>query len=119
MVTAKTYADVLYLSEDDALCAVSYTVPASCELPVSQGGKCLVRCLLVGEPSATPVTGGLEVRFEAEFIYLITQEQEAYFVSAAAPDQRRKISVSALRWSSAWWEKENACGILPNAVLPQ
>ena len=85
MVTAKTYADVLYLSEDDALCAVSYTVPASCELPVSQGGKCLVRCLLVGEPSATPVTGGLEVRFEAEFIYLITQEQEAYFVSAARP----------------------------------
>lgn len=85
MVTAKAYADVLYLSEDDALCAVSYTVPASCELPVSPGGKCLVRCLLVGEPSATPVTGGLEVRFEAEFIYLITQEQEAYFVSAARP----------------------------------
>ena len=45
----------------------------------------MVRCLLVGEPSATPVTGGLEVRFEAEFIYLITQEQEAYLVAAARP----------------------------------
>lgn len=92
MVTAKAYADVLYLSEDDELCAVSYTVPASCELPVAQGGKCLVRCHLVGEPSATPVTGGLEVRFEAEFIYLITREDVAYFVSSARPGPAEEVS---------------------------
>ena len=91
MVTAKTYADVLFHSEEGGLCAVSYTVPVSCELPIPQQGRCAVQCQLVGEPSATPVTGGLEVRFEAEFSYLITRGEQAWHVSAVRPGQPAQV----------------------------
>lgn len=117
MMTAKAYADVLYLSEDDELCAVSYTVPASCELPVPQGGKCLVRCLLEGEPSATPVTGGLDVRFEVGFTYLITREAVAYFVSAArsgpvdeAPCERPSVVIRMVGDGERLWDIAKCCG---------
>ena len=116
MVTAKAYADVLCLGEDDTLFTLSYTVPASCELPVPPGGKCQVRCLLAGEPSATPVTGGLEVRFEAEFAYLITREEEAFFVASArpgqaedAPDQRPSVVIRMVGEGERLWDIAKCC----------
>jgi len=86
-VTAAACADILYFSEDDSLCAASFTIPASCEIPPVGECRCVCRCVPVGECSATPVTGGLEVRFEAEFTYLITRREEAAYVSQVTPGE--------------------------------
>lgn len=84
-ITAKTYASVLYISEDDSLCAASFTIPAGCEIPAVEDGRYTCRCVPVGEVTATPVTGGLEIRFEAEFTYLIVKREDASFVSSVKP----------------------------------
>lgn len=124
VVTAKAYADVLYLDEDDALCAVSYTVPASCELPVPEGTRCQCRCMPVGEPTATPVTGGLEVRFEAEFTYLVTREEEVSFVSAVKPGQaiegvceRPSVVIRMVGEGERLWDIAKCCGSTVENIL--
>ncbi len=86
-MTAKTYADILYLSEDNSLCAASYIIPVSCELPAPQESQCVCRCIPVGELTAAPVSGGLEVRFEAEFTYIVTRREEVSYVSQVHPGQ--------------------------------
>lgn len=117
MVTAKTYADILYLSEDDALCSVAYTIPASCELPVPEGCRCACRCRPVGEASATPVADGLEVRFEAEFTYLITRPREVSCVSAVRPGQadecageRPSVIIRMVGEGERLWDVAKCCG---------
>lgn len=117
MVTARAYADILYLSEDDSLCAASYPIPASCELPAVEDGRYICRCVPVGEPAATPVTGGLEVRFEAEFTYLITKAEEARFVSevhpgTADPDapERPSVVIRVVGEGERLWDVAKCCG---------
>lgn len=116
-VTAKAYADVLYLSEDDALCAGSYTIPAVCELPVPAGSKCVCRCRPVGEVAATPVTDGLEVRFEAEFSFQLTQIREVSCVSAIRPGQgeggeceRPSVIIRMVGEGERLWDIAKCCG---------
>lgn len=116
-VTAKAYADVLYLSEDDMLCAASYTVPAVCELPVPAGSKCVCRCRPVGEVAATPVTDGLEVRFEAEFSFQLTQVREVSCVSAVRPGQaedgeceRPSVIIRMVGEGERLWDIAKCCG---------
>jgi hypothetical protein len=81
-VTAVIYANMLYLSEDDTLCAASYQFPVACEIPVPEGCRCLCRCRLSGEVTATPVTDGAEIRLEAEFTYLVVQRYQVRSVSS-------------------------------------
>jgi hypothetical protein len=86
-VSAATYADLLYLSEDDTLCAASYQIPVSCEIPVPEGCRCLCRCRLSDEATATPVTDGTEVRFELEFTYLVVRRYPVRSVSSVRPGE--------------------------------
>lgn len=60
---------ILYLSEDDALCAVNYGLPLRCALEAGNDIRCRCTCRPVGEVTAAPVTGGFEVRMEAEFLW--------------------------------------------------
>jgi len=64
---ADTAVNILFLSEDDALCAVTYPIPVDCARKDVGGSTSGCRCRGVGELTAVPVTGGLEVRFEVEF----------------------------------------------------
>lgn len=86
-ITAQCYADILYLSENDSLCALSCTVPASCEIPAVPDSRGRFRCVPAGEPTATPVTGGVEVRAEMEFSWLLTRRTEDWFVSEVTPGE--------------------------------
>lgn len=117
MATAKAYVDVLFLSEDDSLCAVAYTVPATCELPVSDGCKCSCRCRPAGELVAAPVTGGLEVRFEAEFDYLTTRDNETMCIAAVRPGQqdecacdRPSVIIRMVGDGERLWDIAKCCG---------
>lgn len=117
MVTARAYANVLYLSEDGGLCAASYTIPASCEIPMPQESQCLCRCRPAGEVSATPVTGGLEIRFEAEFSYLITRSEETGAICAVRPGQaeeqagpRPSVVVRMVGEGERLWDIAKCCG---------
>jgi hypothetical protein len=93
-VTAQTHADMLYLSEDDTLCAASFQIPVACEVPVPANCRCLCRCRLTDEAAATPVTDGAEVRFEAEFCYLVVQRYSVRSVSAVHPGQQTEDAVA-------------------------
>lgn len=117
MITAKAYADVLFLSEEDTLCSMSYTIPATCELPVPADCKCTCHCQLAGELGATPVTGGLEVRFEAEFHYLVVRTNELVCVSAVRPGQaeececeRPSVIIRMVGEGERLWDIAKCCG---------
>mgnify|MGYP004569280219 FL=1 len=86
MATARAYVDILYAGEDGSLHAAAFAIPASCALPAPRGCRC--RCAPVGEVSAMPVTGGLEVRFETEFSYLSVEPLPAGCVCAVTPGQQ-------------------------------
>ena len=74
--------DLLYLSEDDALCGVSYTLPISCNVEVPQDCSCICTCRPAGDVLAVPVTGGIEVRMEADFDWLLTKTEAKPCVSS-------------------------------------
>jgi hypothetical protein len=85
---------MLYLSEDDTLCAASFQIPVACEVPVPKNCRCLCRCRLTDEATATPVTDGAEVRFEAEFTYLVVQRYSVRSVSAVHPGQQMEDAMA-------------------------
>lgn len=108
---------ILYLSEDDALCGVEYTVPISCEVELPEGCICVCRCRPVGEALAVPVTGGLEVRLEAEFSWTVTRYEPVPCVTsirqsaAAAPDAPRpSVIIRMVGQGETLWEIAKSCG---------
>lgn len=117
MLTAKTYADVLYLNGENELCTASYVVPVTWELPVPSGSQCACKCSLVGEVTAVPVAGGLEVRFEAELSYRITCSDEVGFVTAVRQEQtdtssgeRPSIVIRMVGEGERLWDVAKCCG---------
>jgi len=116
-VTARDRASILYYSEDDSPCAVDFTIPAGCDIPAVEGGLYSIRCVPAGEVTAVPVTGGLEVRFEAEFTYLITKKDEAHFVSAVTPGEedesggeRPSVIIRMVGEGERLWDIAKCCG---------
>ena len=79
---ADTSVTVLFLSEDGALCSATYPIPARLEMRGGETGGGEYRCRAVGELTAVPVTGGLEVRFEVEFSGLTMVESTCPVVGA-------------------------------------
>ena len=71
---------ILFFSEDDALCSVTYSVPVVSTLNTGEEGDVSCRCRAVGVPAAVPVTGGLEVRFDMEFGFRILKKEICGFV---------------------------------------
>lgn len=117
MLTAKCYVDALCLGEDDKLFTVSYAVPATLELPVLAGSRCICRCSAAGDISAVPVAGGLEIRFEVDFFYVTVIQHEASFVTAVRqepPEQsvseRPSIVVRMVGADERLWDIAKCCG---------
>ena len=86
--------DLLYLSEDDALCGVSYTLPIACDVEAPQESSCSCTCRSTGEVLAVPVTGGIEVRLEAEFDWLQTKHESKPCVASV---KKGAVEVSDLQ----------------------
>lgn len=115
--SANASAEILYLSEDDALCGVSYTIPVSCDLDVPAGCVCTCRGRPVGEAMAVPVTGGLEVRVEIEFNWRLSRTQSVPCVSAVRPGAlapsagpRPSVIIRMVGKGETLWDIAKACG---------
>ena len=114
--TAQVNAAILYLSEDDALCGVETDIPVTCRVDVPEGCQCACRCRTVGEATAVPVTGGLEVRFEAEFTWTVTREEQAACVSDVKPGAvesmgpRPSVVIRRVERGEALWDIAKSCG---------
>ena len=113
--TAQVNASVLYLSEDDALCGVETDIPVTCRVDVPEGCACACRCRAVGEATAVPVTGGLEVRFEAEFSWTLTREEQVSCVSEVRPGTaeeggpRPSVVIRRVERGEALWDIAKSC----------
>ncbi len=114
--TAQVNASILYLSEDDALCGVETDIPVACRVEVPEGCACVCRCRTVGEATAVPVTGGLEVRFEAEFGWTVTKEEQAACVTDVKPGTaenagpRPSVVIRRVEQGEALWDIAKSCG---------
>lgn len=114
--TAQVAASVLYLSEDDALCGVETDIPVTCRVEVPEGCACACRCRPVGESTAVPVTGGLEVRFEAEFTWTTTREEQVSVVSGVQPSAvedagpRPSVVIRRVERGESLWDIAKSCG---------
>ncbi len=114
--TAQVNACTVYLSEDDALCGVETEIPVTCRVDLPEGCECACRCRTVGEATAVPVTGGLEVRFEAEFSWTITREEQAACVTDVKPSEvkekgpRPSVVIRRVERGEALWDIAKACG---------
>lgn len=77
---AETNVTILFFSEDDALCSVTYPVNVVCTLNTGEEGELYCCSRPIGVATAVPVTGGLEVRFDMEFGFRILQKENCGFV---------------------------------------
>ena len=114
--TAQVNVSVIYLSEDDVLCGVETDVPVACRVEMPEGCACACRCRPVGEATAVPVTGGLEVRFEAEFSWTVTRDEQVGMVSGVqlSPVQdtapRPSVVIRRVERGEALWDIAKSCG---------
>ena len=114
--TAQATATVLYLSEDGALCGADVEIPVSCRAEVPDGCTCSCTCRPVGEAVAVPVTGGLEVRFEAEFVWTALREEQVNCVTELKPSAvqeqgtRPSVVIRRVEREEALWDIAKACG---------
>lgn len=108
---------ILYLSEDNALCSVSYRVPVKHSVEKVDGTLCKCSCRLAGEVIAVPVTGGFEVRFETEFVTLKTRLESAPYISAVKKEsavektgQNPSVIIRMVDHGESLWEIAKSCG---------
>ena len=85
LATAKVYINVLALTEEHTLETVSYAMSVTCDLPSVRGETYRCRCAAAGEGLASPVSGGIEVRFELLFHYLFAANKTVESVSVVRP----------------------------------
>ena len=113
--TAQAIATVLYLSEDDALCGVDVDIPVSCRTELPVGCTCSCTCRPMGEASAVPVTGGLEVRFDAEFTWTTMREEQVNCVAGLKSSSlqesgvRPSVVIRRVERGEALWDIAKAC----------
>lgn len=114
--TAQATASILYLSEDDALCGVDVDIPVSCRAELPAGCTCSCTCRPIGEATAVPVTGGLEVRFETEFLWTTVREEQVNCVTDLKPSAvqetgvRPSVVIRRVEQGEALWDIAKSCG---------
>ena len=112
---AQATATILYLSEDGALCGVDVDIPVSCRAELPAGCTCSCTCRPMGEAAAVPVTGGLEVRFEAEFAWTTLREEQVNCVTELKPSNlqelgtRPSVVIRRVERGEALWDIAKAC----------
>ena len=98
------------------MCSVNCTAEAVCEASAADQYSRCWKCRPVGDMSAVAVTGGLEVRFDAEFEWVQTMEEEYSFVCAVhqydEDDGKLRPSVVVRRVTrdETLWDVAKTCG---------
>lgn len=82
---AETVATVLYLTEDDALLSVSRKFSVESVITLADDVQCNFSCSCPDEVTATPTSGGIEVRFAIEFQTVVTGSQRVILVKELHP----------------------------------
>lgn len=115
--TTKLHVDVLYLTEDGALCSVGYSIPANCDVTASEAAECRCRCLPAGECTAVPVTGGLEVRCEVLFSWATSRSESVPCVLSIKPGvvpacqmPKPSLTIRRVGEGETLWEVAKSCG---------
>lgn len=113
---ADTSVTILFLSEDDALCSVTYPIPTECSRKATEGTVSDCRCREVGELTAVPVTGGLEVRFDVEFSGMTLEQSICPAVCAVRvlplPEggtERPSVILRKVEEGESLWDIAKAC----------
>lgn len=109
--------DILYLSEDNALCGVNYLIPISCNVDLAPDYTCSCHCRPVGEVMAVPVTGGFEVRMEAEFCWRTMKMETVSCVAsvrrsnvAVKDEQKPSVIIRMVSSGETLWDIAKSCG---------
>lgn len=73
--SAEALVTVIYVAEDDEIYSLSRQITVPCQVEAPEGCICSCACRRVGDAFATPTTGGIEVRFELDFQYMVLSVQ--------------------------------------------
>lgn len=68
--SVEAFVSVLYLNEENEVRAANRRVNVPCQVELPEGCACSCRSRGTGEVFATPTAGGIEVRFDLDFLYL-------------------------------------------------
>lgn len=80
-LSAETMITLLCVGEDDDLYTITKSIPAVCPVELPREAACMGRCVCRGDCSATPVGGGVEVRYTLSFLCLATNTSNAVGIS--------------------------------------
>lgn len=98
---AEAAVSMLCEGEDGKVIAVTRTIPVTCPAELPSGALCACRCQLPAAVSATPTTGGLEIRLDVDLSYMAYRTEELSAVSDVQTGE----------------EEETAAGQVPSIVL--
>ena len=98
---AEAAVSMLCDGEDGKVIAVTRTIPVTCPAELPSGALCACRCQLPAAVSATPTTGGLEIRLDVDLSYMAYRTEELSAVSDVQTGE----------------EEETAAGQVPSIVL--
>lgn len=86
---AEATATVLYRTEEGALESVSRRFSVICPLEAPEGCLCSWQCEAPEGVQASPVSGGLEVRFPLDYRFLVRRVRRLHPIAAARLDQEK------------------------------
>ena len=116
-LAAQIQVHMLYLDEEGALRGATDSVLVTCPYQVPEGCQRKVHCRAVGDVSAAAVTGGIDLRFDLEFRWLTTREEELLCVSSVAsagayegPCSRPSLVIRRVDAGEQLWDVAKACG---------
>ena len=116
-------ADILYLSEDGALCCVSFNIPYETALPPELDCDVILSCSPAGDGNAVPVTGGLELRFHADVFWTKLSERTLTCVSKAVlntecgcPVDRPSLVLHYVCRGDDLWSIAKCCSASPSDI---
>ena len=88
--TVQSEVQILYLDEGGTLFASQYPIEVSCAFDLPEDSLCLCRCEKVGDIYASPVAGGVEVRFSVDFSYCAMEQKDIMLLTDLLPGEREE-----------------------------
>ena len=116
-LAAQIQVHMLYLDEEGELRGATDSVLVTCPYQIPEGCQRKVHCRAVGDLTAAAVSGGIDLRFELEFRWLTTKEEELLCVSSVAstgayegPCSRPSLVIRRVDAGEQLWDVAKACG---------
>lgn len=116
-LAAQIQVHMLYLDEEGQLRGATDSVLVTCPYQVPQSCERKIRCRAMGDVSAAAVSGGIDLRFELEFRWLTTKEEELLCVNSVTstghydgPCSRPSLVIRRVDAGEQLWDVAKACG---------